>query len=573
MKAKNIFILIVSTLFGFTFNSCETEENLQPEGLWELSSPTILTPSSEAVIMLDEATPEETITISWEDAKSSAGFGVTYEVLIDKSGDDFSTPLFVSKSSSQGKGTSLSISHETLNKAIVYSGLPSNAEANLTFTVKAYSLSKSSVSSNEIKVVTFEKELLPEALYLSGSATENGEELSQAIALRQLTDSNGAASNIYEIYTSLVAGETYKFYGGLELPALQYGGSDGNLVSFGDAIVAENSGQFRIKVDLDNNSYELLEIKFWSMVGEPISGGWGGDKPLAYQGGGVWKASIELLKTGGFLFRANGDWSYLLKRVVGTSNTLVMESDASSQGLSYEDIPNDLLGQYFVTLDLSANNYTYSFEKDNTVVEPIDTPTELYLFENGTMIEEFTSNGDVFGSDRFIAMQAANAYTLNSAIDGSGTSYSVNGLLAESAVSGGDMVEDALTLVESSDTFTLNSDRALKFSIDFSKPELTWTYYNFKLFHWQDWDSRNEFVMTYVHPNTYTVTQSLTSGYDSKFISPWTFDLGSDDPSSLTGNLINGGGSNLVNITTDGTYTVTVVLADDYQTGTYEFTQ
>ena len=214
MKAKNIFILIVSTLFGFTFNSCETEENLQPEGLWELSSPTILTPSSEAVIMLDEATPEETITISWEAAKSSAGFGVTYEVLIDKSGDDFSTPLFVSKSSSQGKGTSLSISHETLNKAIVYSGLPSNAEANLTFAVKAYSLSKSSVSSNEIKVVTFEKELLPEALYLSGSATENGEELSQAIALRQLTDSNGAASNVYEIYI-------YKGFLQLHLQALR----------------------------------------------------------------------------------------------------------------------------------------------------------------------------------------------------------------------------------------------------------------------------------------------------------------------------------------------------------------
>ena len=79
--------------------------------------------------------------------------------------------------------------------------------------------------------------------------------------------------------------------------------------------------------------------------------------------------------------------------------------------------------------------------------------------------------------------------------------------------------------------------------------------------------------MTYNHPNTYTVTTNLTAGYDSKFISPWDLDFGSDSPTALTGNLINGGGSNLLNINTDGSYTVTIILNDDYQTGTYEFAQ
>ncbi|WP_262732676.1 SusE domain-containing protein [Gaetbulibacter sp. NE] len=573
MKTKKIFIALFVVLLGFTFISCDTDDNLQPEGQWELSSPEILLPTSEPTIVLDESTPNETITFSWEAAKSSAGYAVTYEVFIDNLNGDFTSPFFSSVSSNNGSGTSLSVSYEELNEALAYGGYPANSEAHVAFAIKATSLSKTSQSTRAIKVVRFENEIIPQNLYLSGSATENGEDLSQGIQLRRLSNSSGSLSNIHEIYTSLVAGETYKFYSERSLPALQFGGSDGNLESFGDPIIAETSGQFRVKVDLDNNTYELLQINFWSMVGTPIAGGWGGDEPLDYQGNSVWRASINLLETGGFVFRANGDWGYLLKRVVGTQNTVVLESDAANQGVTYEDIPNNQTGQYFVTLDLSAENYTYSFEVDDSVVDPIDTPAQLFLLENGSMIEEFSLSGDVFSSNRFIPMQASNTYTLNSASDGSGTSYSVNGLLAESVTPDADIVSDALTLVESSDNFTVFADRALRFSIDFSAPALNWTYYNFKLFHWQVWDDREEFPMTYAHPNTFTVTTDLIAGSESKFISPWDFDLGSDNPSSLTGNLINGGGSNLLNINTDGTYTVTIILNDDYQTGSYEFAQ
>lgn len=573
MKTKNLFKVLFIIILSFTFNSCETEENLQPEGQWELSVPTILTPTLEPTIILDETTPNETITFSWEAAESSVGYAVTYEVLIDHLSGDFSAPFFTSESSNNGANTSLSISYEALDQALAFSGFPANEVAQVTFAVQANSLSKSSHISSNINITRFENETLPQTLYISGTATENNDDLSQAIALKRLTDSNEELSNIYEVYTSLIAGESYKFYSERSLPALEFGGSDGNIISFGDAIVAETSGQFRITVNLDNNTYELLQINFLSMVGTPINGGWGGDEPLDYQGNGVWKASINLLETGGFVFRANGDWAYLLKRIVGTPNTLVMESDAGNQGVTFEDIPNNQTGLYFVTLDLSAENYTYSFEIDDTVVDPIDTPTQLFLFENGTMIEEFTLSGDTFSSERFVPMQASNTYSLNSAMDGSGTSYSVNGLLADSVTPDGDLVSDALTLVENSNTFTLVSDRGLRFSIDFSAPELNWTYYNFKLFHWQVWDDREEIQMSYSHPNTFTVTADLIAGSDSKFISPWDFDLGSDDPTSLTGNLINGDGANMLNIDTDGSYTVTIILNDDYQTGTYEFAQ
>lgn len=574
MKKQYIKLLGTALVCIIALISCEKEENLQPEGQWTLSAPEIIAPTNEQAVNLDQTTPGETITFNWEAAVSSAGFAVTYDVLIAEEGTtDFSSPLLSLQSANNGTDTSLSITYEAIDQALAFAGIPANTQANVAFAVRANSLSKSSLSTGNFSVLRFENETLPSRLFISGTATENNNNLAEAIPLRRLNDSNGLQSNIYEVYTSLVAGETYNFFSERSLPALQFGGGDGNLELFGDAIVAENAGVYRIQVDLDNNTYDLLPIDFWSMVGTPILGGWGGDEPLEYQGNGVWRASINLLETGGFAFRANGDWAFLLKRVTGSSNTLIMESDAQNQGLTFEDIPSNQIGLYFVTLDLSAENYTYTFEEDNTVIAPIATPDNLYLFENGTMIEEFSKSGDVFTTNRFIPMQASSTYSLNSSMDGSGTSYSVNGALADSVTPDGDSVSDAMTLVENSNTFTLVTDRALRFSIDFSVPQLSWNYYNFKLFHWAIWDERVENPMTYSHPNTYTITVDLTAGFDSKFISPWDFDLGSDNPSALSGNLINAGGSNLLNINTDGTYEVTMVLEDDYQSGTYEFNQ
>lgn len=573
MKKSNLYLRFLFAIVVMAFISCQTEDNLQPEGQWELSTPLLLSPADGTTIVLDETTPNETVTFTWEPAASSAGYSVTYEVLIDEVGTDFEEPLFIAASANSGTETSFTITFESLNQVLAFGGFPPNTESQVSFAIRANSLSRSTITTAQLTLVPFESEIIPQSLFISGSATETGEDISQAIALRRLTNSDGILSNVHEVYTSLTAGETYKFFSERSLPALEYGGSDGTLELFGDAIVAQNSGQFRIKVDLDANTYELLEIDFWSMVGTPINGGWDGDEPLDYQGAGVWSASINLLETGGFAFRANENWDYLLKRVVGTANTLILESDAANQGLSVEDIPNELVGTYRVILDLSAENYNYSFEQEDIETQPLDTPTELFLLENGTMIEEFVLNGDTFSSNRFIPLQASNTYSLNTSMDGSGTSYSVNVDLANGSNPDGDVVSESVPLFENANTFNVSSDRALRFSIDFSAPFLNWTYYNFKLFHWQEWELREEIPMSYVHPNTYVVTADLVAGYESKFISPWDFDLGSDDPTSLIGNLINAGGANLINISNDGTYTATMILEDTYQSGTYEFVQ
>ncbi|VXB70611.1 conserved hypothetical protein [Flavobacterium sp. 9AF] len=569
---KIFSFIIISSWFFF---SCE-KDNLDPLGNWSLTPPSLIIPTDDIAIELDEETPNETVTFNWSPAYSSANFAITYSVVIDTLGStSFETPILEITSGNSGKDLSLAISHRTLDEYLSYSGYPIDNLAGLSWSVKAKCLERVAYApSNSISLKRFSTEIIPIKLYVSGTATENNNDLSNAISLKRLNNASGLPSNVHEVYTRLTAGNTFKFYSEKQLPCHQYGtNSNSELVKSGLPITVTESGEYRISVDLDNATYSLLKIEKWSVVGSPINNGWGGDEPLTYQGGGIWKASIQLVNTGGFVFRANENWSYLLKRVVGTTNRVIMESQATSQGVSYEDIPSNNLGHYFITLNLSATGYTYSMEIDNTAPDPIATPNQLFLFANGTMIEQFNKSGDTFSLNKFIPLQASVNYSLNSESNGSGTSYAINGVLGDSSTPDADKVIGNNTITESTNAITVTNDRALRLTIDFSQSKVNWEYYNFKLFHWQTWENRDEFVMTYQHPNTYTITTALNANYDMKFISPWDFDMGSTTPTNLTGTITNGGGSNINNITSAANYLVTINLNDDYQSGTYTFVQ
>ena len=576
---KNLLFLLFASI---AIVACVTEDNLQPEGQWELTNPSIILPSDDLVI-LDETTPSDIITFSWEAATSSTDFIVTYKVVVDTLGStNFDTPILELNPSNSGKALSTSISFEAIDEALSFAGYPANNDVELTWAVVANSINKTSQDSNNITIKRFETELIPNRLFLSGSAAENNSNLSESILLRRLNDSEGTPSNIHEVYTSLKAGGTFQFYSEQSLPALIYGGStDGQIVKSGDPISVTEDGQYRIRIDLDNNTYNLLKIERWNMKGSPIIGGWGSDEPLQYIGNSVWQASIQLVSTGGFLFRADvngGDyWGYLLKRIVGTANTLIMESDAGAQGVNFEDIPSEQLGTKLVTLDLSANAYTYTIETDPNAAEPIETPNTLYLFNNSVLVGELTKDGDVFRSDNYIALQTGDQLTLNTASDGSGDSFTSFENIGATSEPDGINVSESPDLLSGSDVINVERDQAYKLTIDFANAKLQWNYYNIFLFHWdeinQKWEERNEFLMTYSHPYKFTTTVGLSGNFDMKFISPWDNDFGSESPTELSGNLTNRGGSNIRNITTDGNYQVNIEVTPDFSTGTYEFVQ
>ncbi|HEY9489607.1 MAG TPA: hypothetical protein VIQ51_14790 [Chryseosolibacter sp.] len=573
MKKVNVWLFALAVIMMAW--ACEENDNLDPVGNWELGAPAPASPAADAVITLNESEPTAVFPFEWEPATTTNRFGVGYTfLLVPEGSDDYENPVMRVTPGNAGRERSVAPTAAEIDYALWAACYPAGATVELEWVVVAKAIEKETIATQPVTITRFETEYEPSTLFVYGSGAEADEDVTNATAMRAIPNAEGNASGVYDVYTTLTSGGTYHFRDQANSTSRVYGGADGALEGCGPAITAPETGQYRVIVDLKNNTYELFKIDRWSMVGDAVEGGWGGDVPLAYKGNGVWESNIELVSEGGFVFRANGDWAYLLKRVQGTATSnnkggkLLMESEA--QGTLIEDIPG-ALGLHTVTLNLGADGDSYSLvevkqegpvqavigqtttpENDavsgNFNVADIDTPDAVFLLSDGAVVAELTKSGDAFSSGKFLALEASKKYTLNTASDGSGDE-----------IVAGDI--------------SVARDQAYKIDIDFKSGKLVWKYYNMKLFHWDEagggWDARQELVMTYIHPYTFEVTGTLNGGFHSKFNSPWDVQFGTA-AKTLAGTMTNGG-PNFTGITQNGTYKATIVVSDDYSTAEYTF--
>lgn len=568
MKKYYSYILICLSVFGLL--SCENDDNLDPIGNWELSQPELISPEEGEELLLQEDRANEKFYFEWQEAVSTAGFQVRYELQIDTLGsEDHDSPIISVKSDNNGKATSASIQASDLDLALSYAGYPANESSELEWTVVAICQDTKTYATRTLSVTRFENEYVPNQLFIAGSATEVGNDISAAIPMRHLQNASGASTSIFEAYTSLEAGQTFSIYSRQELPAHIYGGEEGVIEKNGNPIAVEESGEYRITVNLNDNTYSLWKIEHWSIVGSVIPNAWDGDEPLEYIGGGVWQREITLEvpqgESGAMVIRANEDWGYALKRIQGTENQIYMESQAGEAGISVEDIPVNFTADYTLTIDLSGDMYTYNLETD------ISAPESLYLLENGQSIAELTLEGNIYTSE-YLPLQVGANYNFNSSQDGSGINFTTSSVIGATDSPQGDNVMGNFTLEQNDGTFSVDHDQAYRFNLNFSTLNSTWQYYNLKLFHWQDWEGRDEFEMTYVHPMQFTTTQNFEAGYNLKFNSPWDVQFGTPeggDNSVMSGALVNGGGD-LNPITQSGSYQANITVDSTYSNATFE---
>ena len=203
-------------------------------------------------------------------------------------------------------------------------------------------------------------------LYLSGTATENGDNIATALPMHMVNGLEKTITNIFEIYTSLSETGSLNFYSTQDVGATIYGegASAGTLQINNIGIDPADSGSVLITVNLNDNTYTIVPIK-WSVVGGSITNGFNGDDPLVYQGGGIWSNTIDFSDTttgdssGRFFFRANQDTNYEMVKINNTEDEVILRSEANQYGVSLEDI-NINYGQFIFTLNLT--NYTYNIE-------------------------------------------------------------------------------------------------------------------------------------------------------------------------------------------------------------------
>ncbi len=265
------------------FTKCEKDERELNMDLTEVKN--LFTPVDGESIVLKPALGQS-VSFEWEQAKAADGSLVLYEVSFDQENGDFSSPFYTVVSDNRGVNNKLTLTHGDLNKIAELGGSAFFQKKKFKWTVlasKGTNVKKAAVS----KILELERpggfDVLPGALYLTGSATENGATLANAMKMRQISP------GVFEIYSKLKAG-TYKFVDATSgTPKSYYIFDDNGIKAIGMGNETTFSGAekiMRIRLDFNNinASYaEVKEVKLWYSAGNTF---W---TTLSYTSNGVWR--------------------------------------------------------------------------------------------------------------------------------------------------------------------------------------------------------------------------------------------------------------------------------------------
>jgi hypothetical protein len=119
---------------------------------------------------------------------------------------------------------------------------------------------------------------IPDNLYITGAATENGDDLSEALVMKKLADGE------FEIYTQLTEGESFKFVSATSGTPLEFSLSGEKVVVGGTSSVAK-TGVYKYYLDFNIGSFTSKEVTKVSLFLN-----WSQMKvELPYIGYGVWE--------------------------------------------------------------------------------------------------------------------------------------------------------------------------------------------------------------------------------------------------------------------------------------------
>lgn len=264
--------------------SCKKETRKLNENLTAVSS--LVAPADQATIKL-EPTTNKTVLFSWAKTVAEDGNFVLYEIVFDKESGDFSNPFYKTVSDGGGVENQITFSHKDLTKIAAQGGIQSSSTGKLKWTVIASKATNKKLASvvrtiELIRPAGFAE--VPAALYLTGTATEGGNDVTKAVPLKKLEP------GVFEVYTSLKAGTYYltdkraadgkKFY------------VDGTVIKEGNSVitVTGNTKVYRLRYDF--NVASVLDATEIQSMGLYMSAYNKEIMQLDYVGNGVFQSPV-----------------------------------------------------------------------------------------------------------------------------------------------------------------------------------------------------------------------------------------------------------------------------------------
>ena len=343
---------ILRTIFALTlftgFVACEDEQDLiylHPEGEFQILSPV----SGEGVILSPDTPLNPGLSLTWEGMEFGSPTEITYTVQVDKSGDEFDTPIDLVAT----PNTYATVSSDALNSAAGAAGLTPFEQGGLEVRIRATvgtTGSEPSYSGIITYLVTPFSTDLPK-LAVPGNHQGWDPPTAPRIA------ASGFGQTDYEGYIWLDGG--FKLVapdasGNFNWGNTEYGddGSfSGILTATSGADIVVAAGYYRVNANTGTLVYTTVATT-WGIIGAATPGGWDNSTALTYNATNkTWEGDV-VLTAGEYKFRANNAW------------TINLGGDNDDDGYMNYDGPNLSAaagGSYHVVLDLSdPRQYTSS---------------------------------------------------------------------------------------------------------------------------------------------------------------------------------------------------------------------
>ena len=256
---KILNLELMTLLVIITITSCKNDT--RSLDLTVAPVTTLNLPADKSSYILQPATGAS-VLFTWNPSTSQDL--VLYEVVFDKPSGDFSNPVYKTLSDGAGVQPQATLSQKLLNKIASAGDIASSSSGSLKWTILVSKGTNSKISqSSHLVQITRPAgfAVLPDSLFITGTATESGSIASKALPFKNL------GNGVFELYTSLQPG-SYQLIDKLSgTPTIYSIQNNTTVVANGSTLVAGNKSVYRLSVDLSNAAVvitQIISVGLWS---------------------------------------------------------------------------------------------------------------------------------------------------------------------------------------------------------------------------------------------------------------------------------------------------------------------
>jgi hypothetical protein len=399
---KILQYLLQLCIVTLVFAACDNEDNENIGRGESISSFKLVSPANFTALTLNPGTPQKTVVLEWEAARTGLGSTPTYRFLLDKVDGDFSAPLLAVDADNEGKDPRATLTMSALSGVVANSG-----STDFIWTVEAKTVHPR--GENTVKAVNaFALKLNPSATSI-GDFTYLEPSPNQKLLLDGIRTPNQDIVFSWTAATSAQGTVKYKWVASATRdgePVLTLDADDSGtantltlthkkMIELLDGITYTDGLYWRVQASVNDFSYspetrfvwfEIFDVPNLYIVGS-FTNNWANNCTDAIQltnkGGGVFESLINIPASAEFKFvLACGNWD-----VTWGSSTGSAVTSGTEYAFGGDNIKVQNASSYFVRADLATGKFK---------VTEFVPPADMFLVGGSTSADWNTGNSIKF---------------------------------------------------------------------------------------------------------------------------------------------------------------------------------